>query len=405
MLCSPWNEKVIMLRGVERAMKQRRLASRLRVIVLGYIVRGPLGGLAWHHLQYILGLTRLGHDVYFFEDSDDYPSCYDPRTNSLGDDPGYGMEFASHIFEAVGLSWRWAYYDAHTASWFGPAADGALAVCASADILLNISGVNPIREWYERIPTRVLIDTDPLFVQVRHLQNVQAKQRASQHNAFLSFGENVGGTATLPDDGFAWHPTRQPIVLECWPFTNGPKQGRFTTVMQWESYAPVEYGGKIYGMKSMSFGPYRDLPRRTETSFELAIGNPPAELERCGWGVRNPLEVTRDPWTYQSFIMESKAEFSVAKHGYVVSRSGWFSERSACYLASGRPVLVQDTGFSEWLPPGRGVIAFEIPDQALEGIKEINSRYEFHCRSARDIAEAYFDSGKVLNQLLNSVQA
>ena len=195
-------------------------------------------------------------------------------------------------------------------------------------------------------------------------------------------------------------PTRQPIVLDCWPVTAGPKGGKFTTVMQWESYSPAQYNGRFFGMKSMSFGPYRDLPKKTAATFELAIGKPPRELPGLGWGIRNPLEVTKDPWTYQSFIMQSKAEFSVAKHGYVVSRSGWFSERSAGYMACARPVLIQDTGFTKWLPAGEGVVAFSTPNDALAGIEEINARYEFHCARARQVAEAYFGSDDVLNRLL-----
>ena len=371
--------------------------------MLGYIVRGPLGGLAWHHLQYVLGLARLGHEIYFFENSDDYPSCYNPATNSMQTDPSYGLAFASDTFTALGLPDNWAYYDAHAGQWLGPAAHRALEICASADLLLNISGVNPLRGWFERVQVRVLIDTDPVFLQVRHLQNERARKNAAQHTVFLSFGENIGGIAALPDDGFPWVPTRQPIVLDSWPVTQGPKDGKFTTVMQWESYAPAQYGGRIYGMKSMSFDPYRDLPSKAPASFELAIGNPPPDLADRGWSLRNPLEVTKDPWTYQSFIIQSKAEFSVAKHGYVASHSGWFSERSACYLACGRPVLVQDTGFSQWLPTGRGVIAYSTPDQALEGVEEINSQYLRHCASAREIAETYFDSENVLNQLLAAV--
>jgi hypothetical protein len=158
-------------------------------------------------------------------------------------------------------------------------------------------------------------------------------------------------------------------------------------------------------MKSASFGPYGNLPRQTAENFELAIGNPPPKLADLGWELRNPLEVTKDPWTYQSFIMRSKAEFSVAKHGYVVSRSGWFSERSACYLACGRPVLVQDTGFTHWLLSGEGVIAFSTPDQALEGVQDISAHYIRHCASARELAETYFDSEKVLNKLLMSVHS
>ena len=384
---------------------REKVGNRMRIIVLGYIIRGPIGGMAWHHLQYVLGLTRLGHDVYFFEDSDDYASCYDPTTNSMEVDPSYGIAFASQIFNAIGLSEKWTYYDAHSQNWSGPAAGRALEICTSADLLLNISGVNPLRDWFERVPVRVLIDTDPVFLQIRHLQNAQARQMAARHTAFLSFGENIGGIASLPDDGFPWAPTRQPIVIDCWPVTAGTKEGKFTTVMQWESYPPAQYEGRVFGMKSMSFGPYQDLPQRAAATFELAIGNPPRELARLGWSIRNPLEVTKDPWTYQSFIMQSKAEFSVAKHGYVVSRSGWFSERSASYLACGRPVLVQDTSFTEWLPAGEGVVPFTSPNEALAGIEKINACYESHCVRAREVAEAYFGSGGVLNRLLDAAYA
>jgi hypothetical protein len=377
----------------------------MRIIVLGYIVRGPIGGMAWHHLQYVLGLTQLGHDVYFFEDSDDYPSCYDPTTNSMQADPSYGLAFASRTFNAIGLSEKWTYYDAHTGSWLGPASRQALEICTSADVLLNVSGVNPVRDWFARVPVRILVDTDPVFLQIRHLQNDEARQMAARHTSFFSFGENIGGVAVLPDDGFPWSPTRQPIVLDRWPVTPGTKNGKFTTVMQWESYASAQYDGRVFGMKSMSFGPYKDLPQKAAATFELAIGNPPRELPGLGWSIRNPLEVTKDPWTYQSFIMQSKAEFSVAKHGYVVSRSGWFSERSAGYLACGRPVLVQDTGFTEWLPVGEGVVVFTSPKEALAGIEEINAHYESHCALARQVAEAYFSSGDILNRLLAAAHA
>jgi hypothetical protein len=372
----------------------------LRILVLGYIVRGPIGGMAWHHLQFVLGLARLGHDVFFLEDSDDYPSCYDPSTNAISVDPSYGLAFASRAFDQLGLSEKWAYYDAHKRHWHGPVATRLQDVCASADLLLNISGVNPIRDWLETVPVRVLVDTDPVFTQVRHLRDKRAREMAARHTAFFSFGENIGGSASAPDDGFAWRPTRQPIVLDCWPVTPGPKHGNFTTVMQWESYPPAQFEGRTFGTKSLSFANYLDLPRETSAKFELAIGAPPKDLALRGWRIRNPLEVSQDPWTYQSFIMRSKAEFSVAKHGYVVSQSGWFSERSACYLACGRPVLVQHTGFSAWLPTGQGVVTFSTREEASQGVQEIEASYDLHCVSAREIAEAYFDSAKVLGRLL-----
>jgi hypothetical protein len=157
-------------------------------------------------------------------------------------------------------------------------------------------------------------------------------------------------------------------------------------------------------MKADSFGPYLDLPARAGPVFELALGgsSPQGLLRAKGWRLRDPLAVTRDPWTYQRYLAESKAEFSVAKDGYVASRSGWFSERSACYLAGGRPVLVQDTGFTDWLAAGAGVLAFRTPEEAAAGVEEIGRRYEFHCRAARDVAAEYFDARKVLAALVEA---
>jgi len=383
-----------------------RTTTRLRIIVLGYIVRAPLGGLAWHHLQYVMGLTQLGHDVFFVEDSDDYPCCYDPVRNIKGKDPTLGLRFAKRTFDSVELGDRWAYYDAHTSNWLGPCGDRILDICAAADLLLNLSGMNPLRPWLMGIPVRCLIDTDPVFMQIRHLTDPEAWNLALQHTAFFSFGENIGqAMSSIPDDGLPWQVTRQPVVLEAWQSTPGPSKGMFSTVMLWDSYQARDYNGRRYGLKSDSFGPYMDLPEKAGPIFELAVGSPSAPgpvLAGKGWAVRDPREPTRDLWTYQGYIRRSKAEFSVAKHGYVVSCSGWFSERSAVYLASGRPVLVQDTGFSEWLETGNGVIPFNTLDDALAGIEAINSRYEFHCRSARAVAEAFFDAKNVLPRLIES---
>ena len=173
--------------------------------------------------------------------------------------------------------------------------------------------------------------------------------------------------------------------------------------MQWESYPPREHGGLYYGLKADSFQPYVDMPAKTAANLELSVGGPSAPiamLQAKGWELSNAVQVTRDPWTYQDYIENSKAEFSVAKHAYVVSHSGWFSERSVTYLASGRPVVIQDTGFSDWLETGSGIIAFTTPEQALSGIEEINCRYDFHCRAAREIAREYFDACKVLPRLI-----
>jgi hypothetical protein len=380
-------------------------SSRLRILVLGYLVRGPIGGLAWHHLQYVLGLARLGHEVYFLEESEDYESCYHPATGQMNTDPAYGLRFAARVFGRLELADQWAYHDAHTRQWMGPCAHRMPGLCESAELLLNLSGVNPLRPWMLGVPVRALIDTDPVFTQIAHLTEPLRRARAQQHTVFFSFAENFGRPdCSVPEDGLAWQPTRQPVVLDAWPVTPGPAGGRFTTVMQWDSYPAREWNGVRYGMKSESFKAFFDLPARTGARFELVLGSPRAPrtaLRENGWVLRGPHARAGDPWVYQRYLQRSKAEFSAAKNGYVVSRSGWFSERSTGYLASGRPVVVQETGFSRWLPAGLGLVPFSSPAEAVAGIESVDGHYAEHCRAARAIAEEYFDAGKVLSRLLD----
>lgn len=381
-----------------------------RIVVLVYLVRCPLGGMAWHYLQYAMGLMRLGHDVLVLEDSEDYPCCYDPSRHTTDTVPAYGLDFAKRVLDRTGLGDRWAYHDAHTNTWHGPRNADAVDFCKDADLMLNISGANPVRPWLRGIPVRAFIDTDPVFEQVRQLTVPHRHERAAQHNAFLSFGECVGKPGwAVPDDGWPWRPTRQPIVLDAWPVTPVPTSAAFTTVMQWDSYPAREYGGKHYGLKAQSFGPYLGLPGRCAgAALDLALGSPEAPrdlLVEHGWRLSDPLAATLDPWAYQSFIQRSLGEFSVAKHGYVAAHTGWFSERTACYLASGRPAVVQDTGFSEHLPTGKGLFAFTTPDEAADAIGRVMSDPPGNAEAAREIAVQHFSSDVVLTSLLNDLEA
>jgi hypothetical protein len=381
----------------------------MRIVVLGYIIRGPLGGQAWHHLQYVLGLIRLGHEVRFIEDSDDYPGCYDPSRYVIDCDPSYGLRFAADAFGRHGLGDHWAYHDAHSGRWLGPACSSAQEFCRTADVLLNVSAVNPLRDWALEVPVRVLVDTDPVFTQVRHLTDDAARRRALDHNVFFTFAENVRrGTAELPNDGFEWRATRQPIVLDVWPVTPAPPAAPYTTVMHWQSYRPLEYAGKWYGTKSASFQRFLDLPRRATVPLEIALGGDDAPLEMLGdkgWKLVNPLEVALTPEDFQDYVRASRGELAVAKQGYVVSNSGWFSERSAGYLASGRPVVTQETGFSEWLPLGCGLFSFREADEALDALERIEKDYDRNAIAARNIAEEHFESGQILSRLLEEASA
>jgi len=384
--------------------KSRKKSDRLRIVMLGYMVRGPLGGMTWANLHYLMGLKCLGHEVYFVEDSDSYASCYDPVRNVMDIDPSYGLKYAGGILEKVGLGDHWAYYDEHTSSWHGPCADRILDICSSADLLLNRAGVNPLREWFLGIPVRALIDVDPVFTQIRYLKYPASMEYAKQHTAFFSLAENIGSNrSSIPEDGLPWQPTRHPIFLDAWPATPHQIEGNWTTVMQWKSYPAEQYGGVSYGMKSESLTPYLDIPKSSGEVFELVIAganSPRQMLTDRGWVIRSSREMSGDPWVYRQYIQGSKGEFSVAKQGYVMTRSGWFSERTAAYLASGRPVVTEEAGFSDVLPIGAGLLAFSDFDEALAAIEEVNEHYDRHCKAARALAEEYFDARRILPGLI-----
>lgn len=380
----------------------------MRIVVLGYIVRGPMGGLAWHHLQYVLGLKAMGHKVLFLEDSDNYPACYHPDHFSFTTDPFYGLSFLSALFEQFDLQDHWSYFDAHTNQWFGANDKTAKSFCQAADVVINLSGMNPLRDWWQKIPVRLYIDTDPVFTQINHLTKPDRMTLAKGHTHFASFGENIGrADCLIPDDGFRWLPTRQPVFVNAWKVSAPVPTGKWTTVMQWDSYAPVEFNGRQFGMKSASFPDYVSIPVAVPSeSFELALGGstaPRTNLERMGWSITDSHQQTKTPKRYQEYISHAKGEWTVGKQGYIVANSGWFSERTLSYMASGKPVIVQDTGFTGFLPTGNGLFAFSTKAEVVAAIEKVNSDYSFHANAARKLVESCFDSQMVLKALLDSL--
>jgi hypothetical protein len=376
----------------------------LKIICSGHLVRHPLGGHSWHHLQYLVGLQRLGHDVTFFEHYGWPSSCFDPASNIMTGDPSYGISYLLELLRPHGLEHGWCYL-AEDGTAYGMPRERLAQHCRESDLYLNLSNINWIPE-VEQCERRILLDTDPVFTQIG-AHGLGGPY--TRYHALFTYGENVHRPGChMPTGGVRWLPTRQPVVLDLWPVEAGDPSGPFTTVMNWSPLGDRWYQGRLYGQKDRSFEPFFSLPHDTGERMELAANLPPtvqARLIDNGWRLASPREVTRDPWVYQRYLRASRAEFSVAKHGYVVTRCGWFSERSAAYLASGRPVLVQNTGFPDWLKPGAGVITFETTDEARKGIEEINASYEFHCRAARPIAEEYFDARKVLSNLIERAMA
>lgn len=376
-----------------------------KIVVLGYIVRGPLGGLVFHHLQYVLGLKQLGHEVMFLEDSEDYAACYDPSRHQLTEDPTYGLHFLQQVFRRYDLQQHWAYFDRHRNQWHGQSHLTVMEFCEEADLLINLSGSNPIRPWTASIPIRIYVDTDPVFTQIHNLQKADFRERTVLHTHHFSFGENLGTEdCTVPDDGFQWRPTRQPVVPKIWPRSPIPSQGALSTVMQWDSYATLSHDGRTFGMKSASFAPYMKLPQQVDATMCLAMGSanaPLKELQTNGWQTVDAPSVTVTAGSYQDFIGKSRAEWSVAKQGYVTARSGWFSERSCAYLASGRPVIVQDTGFSKWLPTGEAVFSFQDPEESREAIDRVLKGGINLPTACRSLIIEHFHYKKVLESLVS----
>ena len=362
-------------------------------------MRHPVGGHVWHHLQYLVGLKRLGHEVTYFEHYGSPASCYDSGRDAWTSDPSYGIAYLLDLLRPHGLD----------ASWCFIAEDGACRglqrvelerACRDCDLFLNLSNINWIPEL-ELCRRRALVDTDPVFTQIG-AHGVSAS--FSDYHALFTYGENVHKAGCeMPTAGYAWLPTRQPVVLDLWrPAVDPPSRG-YTSIMNSSAFGETVHEGRVYGQKDRQFEPFFALPRESGETMQLAVSVPEdrqTRLEAGGWQILDPLEVALTPGAYQAFLRSSKAEFSTAKHAYVSTQCGWFSDRSAGYLASGRPVVIEDAGFSQWLETGRGVMAFRSHDEALAAITAVNSRYEWHCRAAREVAHAYFDAGAVLTSLV-----
>jgi hypothetical protein len=371
----------------------------LKIVCSGYLVRYPLGGLAWHHLQYLVGLRRLGYAVTFFEDHGWPRSCYDPSVNDMTDDPSYGINFLKGLLRPYCLEKNWCYLAADGTA-HGMSREELAQRCREADIYFNLSNVNWIPEL-ELCRRRILVDTDPAFTQIGGFGMGLPFERYAR---LFTYGENVHRSGcTMPTADQRWLPTRQPVVLELWPVNSPLVESCWTSVMNWSAYGDREFQGRVYGQKDREFEPFFLLPRLAGQPMELAVSAPPEIRERLilgGWRIVDPLAVTRTTESYQTYLSQSYGEFCVAKHGYVSTRCGWFSDRSAGYLASGRPVVVQDTGFSDNLPCGRGLIAWRTPAEAIAAMERVNADFVAHCSAARAVAKEFFDAAKVLTDLL-----
>ncbi len=380
--------------------------AKLTILLSGMIAAVPhQGGATWAVLQYLLGLKRLGHDVYFVEPVEE--AALLPAGAPLA--RSANAAYFRQVTADFGLEESSALLLAGTQQTVGLPYARLRQLAPRTDVLINISGLLADEALTANIPLRVYLDLDPAFTQLwQAAQGID--MRFTGHSHFVTIGQSIGSTdCVVPTCDLEWITTPQPLVLARWPVAERIAYDAFTTVANWRGYGSIEYEGVFYGQKAHSLRQFITLPTLTEEEFTLALAIHPDEgkdlaaLTSNGWRLLNAAQVARTPLSYQRFIRGSKAEFGVAKSGYVAARCGWFSDRSICYLASGRPVVAQETGFARFLPTGTGLFAFETSDEVLASIEALKSDYARHARAARAIAEEYFDSDKVLSRLLRKL--
>ena len=366
----------------------------------------PLGGIAWQAMQYVLGLERLGYEIWYVEDGGANP--YDPRVNSVVMECEYNVGYVRRMMERYGLGERWAYWDAINDVYHGLSRERVHALYREADALINLCGAARLREEHMACPVRLMVDTDPVYEQIKYAKaDPAARAYLNAHTHFFTYGENLGGAdCPVPLSGLPWRPTRPPVVLSEWPAAEGVPDC-FSSIAVWENKGKnIDFEGETYlWSKHVNFVRFIDTPKAAaDQCFTLALMTVDdavsAEVASHGWRVVDPRPISADMTSYRDFIAGSRGEFTVAKDIYVRPNSGWFSDRAVCYLAAGRPVVTMRTGFATYCPVGRGLFDYASRDEALAAIDAIAADYAGHSRAARDLAGDCFAGERVIAQLL-----
>lgn len=384
------------------------MANKRRLVILGMMGRCPFGGQTWLYLNWLRAFAALGHEVWYVEDDPAWP--YDPEQNACVDDCCYAVRHIASCMRRIGLDDFWAFrMQGRKGKCWGLSERQLEELYESCDALLNIVGGTDLREEHLAAPRRIYVETDPVTAELRMANGDEhtPRQFALYHDIF-TYGENYGAPdCGVPLNGVRYKVTRQPIDLRLWRYTHDPSARYFTTIGNYrQSGSDVVYNGETYHWsKHHEWEKFLALPSRTTQEFELALKvddeADSLKLETHGWRIISPVAMSLDIFgAYPEYFRRSRAQFTVAKDQNVRLRSGWFSERDVCYLASGKPVLSQDTGFSSILPTGEGLFGFTTMEEILAAIDKINSNYARHCRTARQIAEECFAAPKVGAKLL-----
>lgn len=390
----------------------------MRIIVSGLVGLYPIGGVAWDYLQYVLGFAHLGHDVYYYEDTWGWP--YNPAEKTFSPDGDYSARFIKNFFDAYasGLNSNWYYLHLHDKS-YGMDRVAFNEIARTADLFVNVSGSCIIPEELSPNCVKVFLDTDPGYNQLVLSEKFEWSENVERwcasveaHDRFLTYAENINqADCLIPRVGISWKTTRMPIVMDLWnncSSSTSAKTAPWTTIMTWNAFkGRLTYNGVEYKSKGTEFEKIINLPCQVGNSLKIAVGGVNAPIERLlnhGWEVVDGLDASKTPDQYQKFISLSRGELSIAKHVYVAMWTGWFSCRSACYLASGRPVVTQETGFGKFVPTGEGLFSFETIEDILTSFETINSDYGKHSIAARATADEYFSADKILAKLIADLE-
>jgi hypothetical protein len=381
--------------------------SRGKIIVFGILFWYPLAGVTYQFLHYLIGLRRLGYDVYYIEDSGRW--IYDPRINEMSPDVTGNLGMVMPWLEANGLGDRWAFRGNYPdGKCYGMSETAILQLYREADAFLNVTGAQELRPEHLACKRRIYVESDPFASQVKVAKGDQGMiDMLAGHDTHFTFGENLGAPdCDVPLEKFKWLPTRQPVALELWDKGQPIGGPAYTTITTWHNKGKnLEWRGDTwYWTKDREFERFLELPRHCPNAcFELAttVGENVQKLLRDhGWRQTGSVEISGDAGLYRDYIQKSRGEFTVARDQYVRPNTGWFSDRTACYLAAGRPVITQETGFSKVLPSGKGLFGFRTMEDILRAVDVIESDYEGNCRAARDIAAEYFAAEKVVGSLM-----
>jgi hypothetical protein len=395
-----------------------------RLIVLGTLASDAFAGMTWMTMQIAAGLRRLGHDVYYFETTSDWP--YDPVRQCKVCDSDYAVPYLAGVAERFGLADRWAYRRSYSdKAWLGMESTRATELLATADAVFNIAGATRVAQENLRVRRLVFFGTDPVWHELAFAQGIgDTGDVLAEHDDVVTYGENIGRPGcAIPPLPRLRATTRQAVLMDMWE-SGPPSRSEFTTVGNWlQKGRDIDYNGELYRWsKHHEFIKFIDVPLRVQQPVELATNlsdletdwqgqgatvagfampaNTRTLLRDNGWRLTDAGAFTTDPWHYRDYICTSSGEFTVARDLNVRLQSGWFSERSACYLAAGRPVVTQDTGFGSVLPTGEGLFAFTTKDEVLVAFDAVATDYERHSRAAREIADEYFRAEVVLPKLL-----